>query len=150
MTLTVRRRALASVAAAALVAGGAAGFGLTPPATPAYAQALPQTPIAAPQHPPGSFADVVDKVKPGVVAVKVKLNADASDDDDETPGNGNLQQVPPQLREFFKRFGQGGPQAATRRSSAASAGRSAPASSSRPTATWSPTTTSSTRPSPCR
>ncbi len=110
MTLTVRRRALASVAAAALVAGGAAGFGLTPPATPAYAQALPQTPIAAPQHPPGSFADVVDKVKPGVVAVKVKLNADASDDDDETPGNGNLQQVPPQLREFFKRFGQGGPQ----------------------------------------
>ncbi|SFK85044.1 Do family serine endopeptidase [Methylorubrum salsuginis] len=110
MTLTVRRRALASVAAAALVAGGAAGFGLTPPATPAYAQALPQTPITAPQHPPGSFADVVDKVKPGVVAVKVKLNADSSDDDDETPGNGNLQQVPPQLREFFKRFGQGGPQ----------------------------------------
>jgi serine protease Do len=108
MTLTVRRRALASVAAAALVAGGAAGFGLTQPATPAYAQALPQTPIAAPQHPPGSFADVVDKVKPGVVAVKVKLNADASDDDDDdTPGNGNLQQVPPQLREFFRRFGQG-------------------------------------------
>ncbi|WP_232629200.1 Do family serine endopeptidase [Methylobacterium sp. Leaf118] len=110
MTLTVRRRALASVAAAALVAGGAAGFGLAETASPAYAQALPQTPITAPQHPPGSFADVVDKVKPGVVAVKVKLDADASDDDDDTPGRGNLQQVPPQLREFFKRFGQNGPQ----------------------------------------
>ena len=110
MIPTVRRRALASVAAAALVAGGAAGFGLTEPATPAYAQALPQTPITAPQHPPGSFADVVDKVKPGVVAVKVKLDADAGDDDDDGPGRGNLQQVPPQLREFFKRFGQNGPQ----------------------------------------
>ena len=108
MTLTVRRRALASVTAAALVAGGAAGFGLTQPATPAYAQALPKSPITAPEHPPGSFADVVDKVKPGVVAVKVKLD-DSADDDEDGSGGQNLQQVPPQLREFFKRFGQGGP-----------------------------------------
>ena len=106
MTLIVRRRAFASVAAAALVAGGAAGFGLTEPATPAYAQALPKTPIEAPEHPPGSFANVVDKVKPGVVAVKVKLDS-ALDDDDDGPGSPNMQQVPPQLREFFKRFGQG-------------------------------------------
>ena len=106
MTMTVRRRAFASVAAAALVAGGAAGFGLTEPATPAYAQALPKTPIEAPEHPPGSFANVVDKVKPGVVAVKVKLDS-ALDDDDDGPGSPNMQQVPPQLREFFKRFGQG-------------------------------------------
>ncbi|MGE7704562.1 serine peptidase, partial [Methylobacterium sp. NPDC097303] len=55
MTLTVRRRAIASVAAAALVAGGAAGFGLSESVTPAYAQALPKTPIEAPEHPPGSF-----------------------------------------------------------------------------------------------
>ena len=109
MTMTVRRRAFASVAAAALVAGGAAGFGLTEPATPAYAQALPKTPIEAPEHPPGSFANVVDKVKPGVVAVKVKLD-NSLDDDDDSSGNPNLQQVPPQLREFFKRFGQGGGQ----------------------------------------
>ena len=106
MTLIVRRRALASVAAAALVAGGAAGFGLAEPVTPAYAQALPKTPIEAPEHPPGSFANVVDKVKPGVVAVKVKLDS-ALDDDDDGPGSPNMQQVPPQLREFFKRFGQG-------------------------------------------
>ncbi|MGW5957791.1 Do family serine endopeptidase [Methylorubrum thiocyanatum] len=106
MTMTVRRRAFASVAAAALVAGGAAGFGLTESAMPAYAQALPKTPIEAPEHPPGSFANVVDKVKPGVVAVKVKLD-NSADDDDDSSGNPNLQQVPPQLREFFKRFGQG-------------------------------------------
>ncbi|MCP1539203.1 Do family serine endopeptidase [Methylorubrum extorquens] len=108
MTMTVRRRAFASVAAAALVAGGAAGFGLTEPMTQAYAQALPKTPIEAPEHPPGSFANVVDKVKPGVVAVKVKLD-NSADDDDDSAGGPNLQQVPPQLREFFKRFGQGGP-----------------------------------------
>ena len=48
MALTVRRRVTASVAAAAFVAGGAAGFGLTQPGTPAYAQALPKTPIEAP------------------------------------------------------------------------------------------------------
>ena len=109
MSMTVRRRAFASVAAAALVAGGAAGFGLTEPATPAYAQALPKTPIEAPEHPPGSFANVVDKVKPGVVAVKVKLDDSADADDEDGPGQGQGQQVPPQLREFFKRFGQGGP-----------------------------------------
>ncbi|GEL43788.1 serine peptidase [Methylorubrum extorquens] len=108
MPLTVCRRPIASVAAAALVAGGAAGFGLTGPMTPAYAQALPKTPIEAPDQPPGSFANVVDKVKPGVVAVKVKLD-DSADDDDDSPGGPNMQQVPPQLREFFKRFGQGGP-----------------------------------------
>ena len=108
MTLTVRRRAIASVAAAALVAGSAAGFGLSESMTPAYAQALPKTPIEAPEHPPGSFANVVDKVKPGVVAVKVRLD-DSLDDDDDSSGGPNMQQVPPQLREFFKRFGQGGP-----------------------------------------
>ncbi|GEP01052.1 Do family serine endopeptidase [Methylobacterium haplocladii] len=109
MTTTFRRRALASVAAAAIVAGGAAGVGAIAPATQVLAQALPKTPIEAPEHPPGSFAGIVNKVKPAVVAVKVKLNDDATDDDDDGPGRPNMQQVPPQLREFFKRFGQGGP-----------------------------------------
>jgi serine protease Do len=104
------RRALASVAAAALLAGGAIGGAYLPAATPAYAQALPKTPIEAPEHPPGSFANIVDKVKPGVVSVKVKLDDTASADDDDGPGqNGrNMQNVPPQLREFFRRFGQNG------------------------------------------
>ncbi|KQO70691.1 Do family serine endopeptidase [Methylobacterium sp. Leaf89] len=103
----LRRNALASVAVAALVATGAAGVGLTQPAAPAYAQSLSKNPIETPDHPPGSFASVVDKVKPGVVAVKVKLDDSADSDDEDGPGQG--QQVPPQLREFFKRFGQGGP-----------------------------------------
>ena len=103
----LRRNALASVAVAALVATGAAGVGLTQPATPAQAQSLSKNPIETPDHPPGSFASVVDKVKPGVVAVKVKLDDSADTGDDDGPGQGR--QVPPQLREFFKRFGQGGP-----------------------------------------
>ncbi|MDF2601584.1 MAG: serine peptidase, partial [Methylobacterium brachiatum] len=103
------RRALASVAAAALIAGGALGSTL-PSVTPAFAQALPKTPIEAPEHPPGSFAGIVNKVKPGVVSVKVKLDDSASSDDDDGPSQGrNLQNVPPQLREFFRRFGQNGP-----------------------------------------
>jgi serine protease Do len=107
------RRALASVAAAALVAGGAVGSAYLPSATPAQAQALPKTPIEAPEHPPGSFANIVDKVKPGVVSVKVKLDDTASADDDDSTGQGGpggrgMQNVPPQLREFFRRFGQNG------------------------------------------
>ena len=106
---TFRRRALGCVAAAALVAGGAASLGFVEPSSPALAQALPKTPIEAPEHPPGSFAGIVNKVKPAVVAVKVKLEDGADADDDDGPGRPNMQQVPPQLREFFKRFGQGGP-----------------------------------------
>ena len=106
------RRALASVAAAALIAGGAVGSGYLPSAAPAYAQALPKTPIEAPEHPPGSFAGIVSKVKPGVVSVKVRLDESASADDDADgsgQGGRDLQNVPPQLREFFRRFGQNGP-----------------------------------------
>lgn len=111
-TRTARRytsRALASVAAAALIAGGAVGGGYLPAATPAYAQALPKSPIEAPEHPPGSFAGIVNKVKPGVVSVKVKLDDSASDDEDGGGNGQNLQNVPPQLREFFRRFGENGP-----------------------------------------
>ncbi|TGD96059.1 Do family serine endopeptidase [Methylobacterium nonmethylotrophicum] len=106
-TRRFHRKALASVAAVTLVATGALGTAFVPPSTPAFAQALPQTPITAPEHPPGSFAPIVNRVKPGVVSVKVKLKDDASDDEDG--GQQNLQTVPPQLREFFRRFGEGGP-----------------------------------------
>ena len=123
MALTVRRRVIASVAVAALVA---AGFGLSESIPPGHAQALPKTPIEAPEHPPGSFANVVDKVKPGVVAVKVKL--DSGLDDDDGP---NMQEVPPQLREFFRRFGQGGGQGAPVDAACRSGVESVPASSSR-------------------
>ena len=109
MNQSYRRRTLASVAAAALIAGGTVGAGLLQPSTQAVAQALPKSQIEVPDHPPGSFASVVEKVKPGVVAVKVKLDdsSDSSDDEDSQIGR-NQQQIPPQLREFFRRFGQNG------------------------------------------
>ncbi|BCM84262.1 serine peptidase [Methylobacterium indicum] len=106
-TSRFHRKALASVAAVTLVATGALGTAFLPPSTPAYAQALPQTPITSAEHPPGSFAPIVNRVKPGVVSVKVKLKDDAADDE-EGGGQPNLQNVPPQLRDFFRRFGEGG------------------------------------------
>jgi len=53
---------------------------------------------------PVGFADIVAKVKPAVMSVRVKV--------DEGPStssfnfNGDEQQLPPGLREFFRRFGQ--------------------------------------------
>jgi serine protease Do len=97
---------LGAAALAALIAGGAVESGLVPPAVPAYAQA----PIAvSATQPMPSFADVVDKVKPAVVSVRVKLeNAVSNEDGFQSFGSGNLDQLPPQLREFFKRFGENG------------------------------------------
>ena len=97
---------LGAAALAALIAGGAVESGFVPPAVPAYAQA----PIAvSATQPMPSFADVVDKVKPAVVSVRVKLeNAVSNEDGFQSFGSGNLDQLPPQLREFFKRFGENG------------------------------------------
>lgn len=44
-----------------------------------------------------SFADMVDRVKPAVVSVRVKQTIDASDD-----GQGSLDDLPPGLRRFFE------------------------------------------------
>src|SRR4051795_4727929 len=97
---------LGAAALAALIAGGAVESGLGPPAVPAYAQA--PIAVSATQSMP-SFADVVDKVKPAVVSVRVKLeNAVSNEDGFQSFGSGNLDQLPPQLREFFKRFGKNG------------------------------------------
>ena len=53
-----------------------------------------------------AFADVVDKVKPSVVAVKVRM--DGSDDESGLSGRdrSRSEDLPPQLREFFRRFGE--------------------------------------------
>jgi len=50
-----------------------------------------------------SFADMVDKVKPAVVSVRVKTQSVASNDED---GQGNLDDLPPGLRRFFGEQGQ--------------------------------------------
>src|SRR5476649_1474041 len=60
---------------------------------------------------PTGFADIVEKVKPAVMSVRVKLDGGS-----QTTGlaGENMDNVPPGLREFFRRFGmpdgQNGPQ----------------------------------------
>jgi serine protease Do len=55
---------------------------------------------------PGSFADVVERVKGAVVSVKVKTVEQSAEDDGDMP---DLPQLPPgnPLEKFFHQFGQG-------------------------------------------
>ncbi|HEX8166990.1 MAG TPA: Do family serine endopeptidase [Beijerinckiaceae bacterium] len=102
MTRDFRSRALASVAAVAIAASGALGTALYE--GPAFAQAV-KAPITATAQAPASFADVVDHVKPAVVSVRVKVENAMAD------GEGlSLDNLPPQMRELFRRFGQDGQQ----------------------------------------
>ena len=97
----LRSRALASVAAAAIVASGALGAAFYQGLGPALAQGM-QAPITHNVQAPFSFADVVEKVKPAVVSVRVKV-ANASDDAEVSS---QLDNLPPQMRELFRRFGE--------------------------------------------
>jgi serine protease Do len=94
-----RRLALLASAAgisAALVFGvGVVGQPLTLLSTPAYAQAA--------QKPVG-FADIVEKVKPAVISVRVKMNAAPQASEFGGDDNPFGQNSPFQF--FFKRFGQ--------------------------------------------
>src|SRR5471032_3322767 len=60
---------------------------------------------------PVGFADIVEKVKPAVISVRVKIDGGSQS---TGLGGENMENVPPGLREFFKRFGmpdgQNGPQ----------------------------------------
>jgi serine protease Do len=88
------------------VASGALGATLIEGRSPALAQA----PITVtPSQALPSFADVVDKVKPAVVSVRVKIANVADTAEDSAPSGRGLENVPPQLREFFRRFGEGQP-----------------------------------------
>ena len=91
---------LGAVALGALLAGGALETGLVP-AAPAHAQA--QAPVPSAAMP--SFADVVAKVKPAVVSVrvKVKMVADRGADEEESL---NLPDMPPgsPMERFFRQF----------------------------------------------
>ena len=49
---------------------------------------------------PVGFADIVAKVKPAVISVRVKIDGGSA-----TTGTGDLQDLPPGLRQFFRRFG---------------------------------------------
>ena len=92
-----RRKAawLGAAALAALIAGGAIESGVVPPSLPAYAQA--ETAVVTAQAMP-SFADVVDKVKPAVVSVRVKINTVADRSMSLDDGDGQESRRRPRLR----------------------------------------------------
>ncbi|ANT50703.1 Do family serine endopeptidase [Mesorhizobium amorphae] len=97
-----RKRLLAAVAS--LAVAGAVGFGVVTTGTaPVLADAVR---VEAPQVP--GFADIVERVSPAVVSVKVKAKIepaadDGSDQSDDQDGMNNLPDNP-QLRRFFKEF----------------------------------------------
>ena len=86
---------IASLGAAALVI--APGFNLSGGYPAALAQNLSEQ--ARKLQAPVGFADIVEKVKPAVMSVRVKVDGGA-----QTDGLGS-NDVPPGLREFFRRFG---------------------------------------------
>src|SRR5918994_1526655 len=98
-TLTKRRKAwLGAAAVAALVAGG-----VLAPSTPARAEllSLDRPVVAAP-----SFGEVVERVKPAVVSVRVRAQnvADRGESRSNSFGMPDLDEDHP-LRGFFRRFG---------------------------------------------
>ncbi|HME29757.1 MAG TPA: Do family serine endopeptidase [Pseudolabrys sp.] len=86
---------IASLGAAALVVTPSLNF------SGGYSAAIAQnlSEQARKQQAPVGFADIVEKVKPAVISVRVKV-----DDGLQTNGLGS-NDVPPGLREFFRRFG---------------------------------------------
>ena len=89
---------VAGLAAAALVVGP--GLNFSQNYTAAFAQNLSEQ--AHKLQAPVGFADIVAKVKPAVISVRVKMDGGSA-----TTGLGS-NQVPPGLREFFRRFGMPG------------------------------------------
>jgi serine protease Do len=91
-TRSVRSKALTSVAALAMVASGALGATVVQGQFPAFAQNAPITVETA--QAPTSFADVVDKVKPAVVSVKVRAELASSRTESED-GSSRMENLPP-------------------------------------------------------
>ncbi|WP_029075501.1 Do family serine endopeptidase [Kaistia adipata] len=102
-TQRFRTRALLGTALAAVIVGGLAGQAVVSSHTPAYAEAVRVQPQQMP-----SFADLVDKVKPAVVSVRVKSVAPASDamGGPDAFGFPNPDQFPPgsPMERFFRQF----------------------------------------------
>jgi serine protease Do len=87
---------IAALGAAALVV--APDFNLSVRYPGALAQNLTEQAHKLPA--PIGFADIVEKVKPAVISVRVKIDGGG-----QTTGTGDLENLPPGLREFFRRFG---------------------------------------------
>jgi serine protease Do len=98
-----RNTILASVAVAALGVAGALGGNALSPTHPAYAAAVSTADL--PQNAP-SFAPLIDRVKASVVSVKVKI---AAEDGEAEGASSQMDNLPPEIRKFFKQFGGGMP-----------------------------------------
>ncbi len=95
-----RGRMLASAAIVAIIASGAIGGSMLSAATTAHAVAVDTSSLQNSAMP--SFANVVDRVKPAVVAVKVNIEDAAAHSDDLS---GQMDNMPPEVQQFFRRFG---------------------------------------------
>jgi serine protease Do len=102
---TLRAGLLAGACAAAVIGAGLSYGGGAVQFTPAYSQTQTQSVVPGG---PASFADVVDRVKPAVVSVKVKVETAAMQGGVSDDEEGGMQGLPPGVEEFFKRFGQPG------------------------------------------
>ncbi|WP_131115942.1 Do family serine endopeptidase [Lichenihabitans psoromatis] len=106
-----RLRAALLGAVAVIAVGGVAAETTLMSVAPVHAAQI--APEAAPaQIAPGSFADVVDRVSPAVVSVKVKITEADDSDSDNSAGNNNQRAMPnipkdDPLYRFFKQFGEG-------------------------------------------
>jgi serine protease Do len=98
-----RNTILASVAVAALGVAGVLGESAFTPTHPAYAAAVSTADL--PQNAP-SFAPLIDRVKASVVSVKVKI---AAEDGEAEGASSQMDNLPPEIRKFFKQFGGGMP-----------------------------------------
>jgi len=96
-----RRTILASVAVAALAAAGAFAEGALTSSHSAHAAAVMTSDLNAQGAP--SFATLIERVKPAVVSVKVKI-ANASSEDNGV----QMDNLPPEIQQFLKRFGGAG------------------------------------------
>ena len=105
-----RYRAILLSAVAVIAIGGFATEATLLGATPSHAAQIAAQPAPA-DIAPGSFADVVARVSPAVVSVKVKITEDNADASQDAEGAGQQQTMPnlpkqdPMYR-FFKQFGE--------------------------------------------
>jgi serine protease Do len=101
---SLRNRALAGTALGLLLAGAFAAGDSLLSNHPALAAAIPDAQVQTAQAP--DFADLVQKVSPAVVSIKVReaapSNANAGEESDNAaPGFGDL---PPEMRRFFEQM----------------------------------------------
>ena len=95
-----RGKILASAAVLALVASGATAEMAWSQSTPSHATAAATSDSPAQSMP--SFAPLIERVKPAVVSIKVKISNASAGANDMSGQMGNL---PPEIQQFLKRFG---------------------------------------------